>query len=120
MHFLIDANLPRSVADRVRALGHEASDLRDIGLGDADDSVVADRARQGGLALITRDFDFADVRNYPPKDFAGIIVVDLPNDVHASVVVSVVEAFLGQTELVARLPGNLAIAEAGRVRFRSA
>jgi predicted nuclease of predicted toxin-antitoxin system len=32
MRFLIDADLPRSVAEVIRRHGHEAIDVRDIGL----------------------------------------------------------------------------------------
>ncbi len=33
MRFLVDANLPLSVAPQLRAFGHEATDVREIGLG---------------------------------------------------------------------------------------
>ena len=75
MHFLIDANLPRSLGDRIRLLGHSVTDVRGIGLGDADDEVVAALARGQGMVLLTRDFDFSDVRNYPPAQYAGTTVV---------------------------------------------
>ena len=52
--------------------GHEAVDVRDIGLGAADDSVIASHARKNGLCLVTRDKDFGDIRNYPPADYSGI------------------------------------------------
>lgn len=45
MRFLIDADLPRGTARVVQLAGHEALDVRDIGLGDADDSVIAAKAQ---------------------------------------------------------------------------
>ena len=42
--------------------------------------------------LNTRDFDFSDVRNYPPAEFAGIIVLELPDDAVAATVVKVMES----------------------------
>ena len=81
MRFLVDANMPLSVAPRIRAFGHEATDVREIGIGAADDSVIARHARENGLSLVTRDKDFGDIRNYPPADYAGIVVLDLPNDI---------------------------------------
>ncbi len=68
MRFLVDANLPLSVAPRIRALGHEATDVREIAMGNADDGVVARHARENAFCLITRDKDFGDIRNYPPGD----------------------------------------------------
>jgi predicted nuclease of predicted toxin-antitoxin system len=118
MRFLLDANMPRSAAGAVQRLGHEAVDVRDIGLGGAEDQQVAAYAKQHDLALITRDFDFADVRNYPPAEFAGIIVLELPDDAVATTVVRVMESFLSQPQLLSPLTGRLAIVESWRVRFR--
>jgi len=120
MRFLLDANMPRSAAGAVQRLGHEAVDVRDIGLGGAEDQQVAAYAKQNDLALITRDFDFSDVRNYPPAEFAGVIVLELPDDAVAATVVKVMESFLSQPQLLSQLTGRLAIVESWRVRFRPA
>lgn len=118
MRFLVDANLPLSVAPQIRAFGHEATDVREIGLGTADDSVIAQHARENGLCLVTRDKDFGDIRNYPPADYAGIVVLDLPDDMVATDVLRVMEAFVSRNEWVERLAGRLATVEPSRVRFR--
>jgi predicted nuclease of predicted toxin-antitoxin system len=55
MRFLVDANVPLSVAPRIRALGHEATDVREIAMGNADDGVIARHARENAFCLITRD-----------------------------------------------------------------
>jgi predicted nuclease of predicted toxin-antitoxin system len=120
MRFLLDANMPRSAAELIARYGHEAVDIRDVAPGGVDDSVVASYARTHGLVLVTRDFDFADIRNYPPVDYPGILVLELPDDAIAAVILKVLESFLGQSELVARLPGRLAVVELWRVRFRPA
>ena len=120
MRFLLDANMPRSAVESVRRLGHEALDVRDIGLGGSDDKQIAAYAKEHGLALITRDFDFSDIRNYPPTEFGGIIVLGLPDDAVAATVVKVMESFLSQPHLLSQLPGRLAIMESWRVRFRPA
>ena len=72
MRFLLDANLPRSAARVVMSLGHEVVDVRDIELGGSEDKEIAAYAQANGLALITRDFDFSDIRNYPPSQYTGI------------------------------------------------
>ncbi len=84
MHFLIDASLPRSAARMVRHLGHDATDVRDIGMGSATDDLIAAHARSHQLTPVTRDFDFADIRNYPPADYSGIVVLQLPDAVELS------------------------------------
>lgn len=118
MRFLIDANMPRSAAAAVRRWGHEASDVRDIGLGGAADSDIARHAREHGLAVVTRDFDFADIRNYPPADFHGLVVLELPDDAVATEIVALLESFLRHEEWLAGLPGRLAVVNSRRVRFR--
>lgn len=50
----------------LRQNGYEAFDVRDIGLGGADDTLIAAHAKANGLVLVTRDFDFSDIRNDPP------------------------------------------------------
>jgi predicted nuclease of predicted toxin-antitoxin system len=118
MKFLLDANMPRSAASLLRKLGHEVEDVRDVLPDGADDAAVAAHAQARQRILITRDFDFADIRNYPPANYAGIIVLELPDDAIASQVNQALHSFVGKPELLARLTGRLAIVELWRVRFR--
>ncbi|TWT42088.1 hypothetical protein RAS1_32160 [Phycisphaerae bacterium RAS1] len=118
MHFLLDANMPRSAAGAVRAAGHECTHLRDTPLADASDAEIAEHARAGRLALMTRDFDFADERAYPPEEHAGIAVFWLPETAGADLVVQLVAAFMRENTCIAALPGRLAIVEFGRIRLR--
>jgi predicted nuclease of predicted toxin-antitoxin system len=80
----------------VERAGHEALDVRDIGLGDAEDSAIAARAKADRLCLLTGDFGFADVRNYPPEQYAGLVVLELPKDATAKVILSLVRTLLHQ------------------------
>ncbi len=118
MNFLLDANMPRSSAGLLRELGHECIDVRDVLPPGAEDKVVASYAQQHKQVLVTRDFDFADIRNYPPKDFAGIIVIEVPDDAIVTQINSVLRSFVSRPELLERLFGRLAIVESWRVRFR--
>jgi predicted nuclease of predicted toxin-antitoxin system len=118
MRFLIDANMPRSAAELLERYDHEAVDVRDIGMGGAADAAIAVYAQQNRLALVTRDFDFADIRNYPPSQYPGLLVLALPEDAVATFVVRVLESFLANKELIEALPGRLAIVEPARVRLR--
>lgn len=118
MHFLLDANMPRSAVDAIRAAGHDCTHVRDTPLADAGDIEIAAYARAQRLALITRDFDFADERAYPPQNHAGIVVLALPDTADATLAARLVASFLAEGECVAALPGRLAIVEFGRVRLR--
>ena len=117
MHFLVNASLPRSTAPLVRSRGHHATDVRDIGLGSAADQDIAACAQAQQLAILSRDFDFADIRNYPPHQYAGIAAIDLPSSATAATVLNLVEAFLQQAQALSDLPGRLAIVEPGRTRL---
>lgn len=102
-----------------RQAGHECVDVRDVGLGDAPDLAVANYDKSNTLAIVTRDSDFGDVRNYPPANFPGIVVVQLHDGATANELTTALRSFLQQEKLVAHMHGNLAILEPGRVRFRT-
>lgn len=120
MHFLIDEDLPRSVKDLLQRYGHDAVDLRAIGLRGSNDRQVAALAQSEGLCLVTGDFDFSNVRNYPPGKYAGIVVLRLPRTATALYILNLFESFLKRKELVAQMPGKLAVVEPGRIRIRTA
>jgi predicted nuclease of predicted toxin-antitoxin system len=118
MKFLIDEDLPRSTGDRIRRYGYEAVDVRDVVLRGAKDAQIARYAQENQLCLLTGDFDFADIRNYPPSIYSGIVVLELPKDPSVSSILDLLEEFLKQNELIKKIPGQLAIVEPGRIRFR--
>ena len=119
MRFLIDEDLPRAMGVLLQRYGHEAIDVRDIGLRGAKDSQIASYAQNKGLCLVTGDFDFSDIRNYPPGEYAGLVILKLPRTANASFILSLLESFLQQEDVVAKIPGKLAIVESGRVRIRN-
>jgi predicted nuclease of predicted toxin-antitoxin system len=116
--FLLDANLPRMAVDAVRDAGHLAEFARDIGLGGASDATIAAHARATRAALVTRDLDFADVRQYPPEHYEGIVVLRLSDNAVASEIAGAVRRFVSADEFLRELRGRLAIVEHDRVRFR--
>lgn len=118
MRFLVDADLPRRTADAIRSHGHEAFDVREVGLGSAPDPEIASYAQAKRLCLVTGDFGFADVRNYPPEQYPGIVVLRLPKDATSDVILSIVREFLSQPQLLDRVPRRLAVVSAGSVRLR--
>ena len=118
MHFLLDANVPRSLREAIAASGHACTDVRDTPLAGAADAEIAALARDSTFVLVTRDFDFADVRAYPPEQYAGIVVLSTHETATAATIKSLFAAFLAQAETIAALPGRLAIVEFGRIRLR--
>ncbi len=94
--------------------------MRDIGLRGAKDPQIARYVLDEKACLITADYDFADVRNYPPEQYCGIVVLDTPRNATARYINDLLDSFLRQEDLVAQLPGKLAIVAPGRVRMRGA
>jgi predicted nuclease of predicted toxin-antitoxin system len=118
MQFLIDADLPRSIVVLLQRYGHTGVDVRDIGLGSAPDVHIARYAQTQSLCLLSGDFDFADLRAYPPDRYAGLVILHVPPTATARMILALMEEFLQQDHVVKRLPGHLAIVEFGRVRMR--
>src|SRR5437867_269726 len=118
MRFLIDADLPRDTAALLVSYGHVAIDVRDIGMRRAEDSEIANYAKQNGLCILTGDWVFSDVRVYPPQDYAGIVVLGLPARATGSQLLQVLRVLLERPDVISLLPGRLAIVESNRVRLR--
>ncbi len=97
MRFLVDEDLPRATNDLLRRYGHEAIDVRDIGMRGSKDSRIASYAQTKELCLVTCDFDFSDIRNYPPSDYAGLLVLKLPRTATAFTTLNLLENFLQLT-----------------------
>jgi predicted nuclease of predicted toxin-antitoxin system len=58
--FVIDAQLPPVMAVWLRAAGHEAQHVEDVGLRNADDTTIWCYAESSGAVIVTKDEDFAE------------------------------------------------------------
>ncbi len=79
MKFKIDENLPSELADMLHAAGHDGSTVYVQQLAGQPDSMVSKVCKREGRIIVTLDVGFADIRQYPPKEYAGIIVLRLRN-----------------------------------------
>jgi predicted nuclease of predicted toxin-antitoxin system len=77
LKFKVDENLPKEAAGLLAGAGHDALTIRDQRMVGQPDTDVATVCQQEGRAVVTLDLDFADIRAYPPADYAGIIVLRL-------------------------------------------
>jgi len=75
VRFKVDETLPVEVAALLRDAGHAADTVQDEALAGAPDALVSTIVRAEQRALVTLDFDFADIRTYPPAEHAGILVL---------------------------------------------
>ena len=60
MKFIVDAQLPPSLAAVLRHAGCDAVAVRDIGLQEAADAVIWQYALENNAAILTKDEDFAE------------------------------------------------------------
>jgi hypothetical protein len=60
----------------------------------------------------------ADIRNYPPENYAGTVILTLPDTADRDFILNLIRSFLTETAIVEALSGRLAIVEPGRIRLR--
>jgi len=77
MRIKLDENVPRRLAERLSAVGHDVDTVPDEGIGGRDDDTVWRSAQQSGRFLVTQDLDFSDVRRYAPGTHHGLLLVRL-------------------------------------------
>ena len=116
MRFKVDQNLPVEIAVALRDAGHDAHTVYEEALAGTPDpelGAIIQRERRG---LVTLDLGFSDIRNYPPRDYQGIIVLR-PSSQDKATVVQLFRsaiALLDQESLV----GQLWIVDDRRIRVR--
>ena len=116
MKLKIDENLPAECAEILSHGELQADTVADEGLTGADDSALAVKSRSEGRVLVTLDLDFANIRAYPPAEYAGIIVLR-PKSQDKHFVLALVHRLA--LVLVNQPPaGELWIVEPDRIRFR--
>ena len=77
--FLVDEDLPRSLARELRATGLDAVDVRDAGLRGRSDRDVFAFAVSDRRAVVTGDLGFGNVLAFPPATHHGVLVARFPN-----------------------------------------
>jgi predicted nuclease of predicted toxin-antitoxin system len=65
VRFLIDNQLPKALAEHLRAQGHDCQHVLEIGLADASDTAVCRYAEDQERVLISKDEDFLYLSSQP-------------------------------------------------------
>ena len=71
--FKLDENLPGALAELFTEAGHDAVTVNEQVMTGASDPHIASVCLSEGRAFVTLDMDFADIRNYPPQDYPGLV-----------------------------------------------
>ena len=77
MRFKVDENLPVEASAILCDAGHDAVTVVGQEMSGAADAEIGLICQEEGRVLVTLDTDFADIRAYPPEDYAGLIVLRL-------------------------------------------
>jgi predicted nuclease of predicted toxin-antitoxin system len=78
MKLLIDNQLPMQLAVHLRARGHDCDHVYELGMDEADDKEVWNRAIREGRVLVSKDEDFVHLANRP-GDAGRLIWVRMGN-----------------------------------------
>jgi len=117
MRLKLDENLPAELGDDLRALGHDVDSVVSEGLASQPDLIVARAARDTRRVLLTLDKGLGDIRRFPPRLYAGLVVFRPSRKGRAQVRRAVLDA-MPRLTAYRRLAGRLVIVSDSAVRLR--
>jgi predicted nuclease of predicted toxin-antitoxin system len=79
LRFLADHCVSNSTIQTIREANHEVLRLRDVLPSESSDMVVITKAQEIDAILLSLNGDFSHIVNYPPKDYKGIVALQMHN-----------------------------------------
>ena len=119
LRFFADQCVPTIVIEDLRDAGYEVCYLRDHLPIESPDLIVISKAQELQTILISLNGDFANIFNYPPADYQGIISLQVRN--HPQVlpqIVSRLKDYLSANPDTEHYKGKLFLVEVHRIRIR--
>jgi predicted nuclease of predicted toxin-antitoxin system len=117
MRFKIDENIPTEGKDILLRHGYPCDSVYDENLQGCSDETVYSACTEQKRVLVTLDFDFADIRRYPPAEGPGCLVLTLGAQSKAAVLKALEKAIdLLRKE---RVEGALWIISTDKIRIRT-
>lgn len=115
MKIKLDHNLSRHLRTGLERFGHDVDTAYDEGLAGSTDAEVLREASQQARILFTLDRDFLNLKKYPPKRHAGVVVFR-PSRQGALAVTKMIEAFVRSADLE-KYRRRTAVVERTRIRI---
>ena len=112
-----DEDLARVISVMLRELGWEVVEVRDSWLRGKSDRTVIEFARNSGAVLFSGDWGFANIREFQPRNYRGIVIIAFPNEIGASLVAEETRRALIKLGTL-DFAQKLIIIEPGRIRIR--
>ncbi len=119
LRFLADHCVSNSTIQTIREANHEVLRLRDVLPVESSDMVVITKAQEIDAMLLSLNGDFSHIVNYPPKDYKGIVALQMHN--HAETLPKLVArltAYLNEHTMMDHYRGKLLVVEVDRIRIR--
>ena len=119
LRFLADHCISNFTVQVLRDATHEVVRLRDVLPVESADEVVMAKAQQLDALLLSLNGDFADIVTYPPKNYKGIIALQVRN--HSEILPQLLARLVAYLNLQPTMPhykGKLLIVEVDRIRIR--
>jgi predicted nuclease of predicted toxin-antitoxin system len=93
MRLKLDENLPLRLVDALKALGHDVDTVEGEGLAGHPDPEVWTAAQKEKRVVVTQDLFFADVRQHPPGEHPGVVLIRMGEPGRDGVYDRVLEVF---------------------------
>ena len=114
-----DHCVPNSIINFLREQGTEVLLLREYIPMDSPDPVVITKAQECETVLLTLNGDFADLINYPPQRYRGIIAIQLKNHPeNIPLICEKLRLYMKENPDMADFEGKLIVVEPHRIRVR--
>lgn len=117
LKFLIDEDMPRSIAEILKDRGYDALDVRDHDLRGKSDEEVFAFAQNEKAVLLTGDWGFGNLLHFPVGSHSGIVIAHFPNEVSTLELNQQIVTALENLDEI-DFKGNLIIIEPGKIRIR--
>ncbi len=119
LRFLADHCISNTIVRALRDAAHEVVRLKEVLPVESPDTVVVAKAQEIDAILLSMNGDFADIVTYPPKNYKGIVALQMRN--HAEVLNPLMERLTGYLRVQPAMEhyrGKLLVVEVNRIRVR--
>jgi len=119
LRFLADHCISNTIVQTLREAAHEVVRLRDVLPVESPDTIVIAKAQEIDAILLSMNGDFADIVTYPPKNYKGIVALQMRN--HAEVLgqlMARLNEYLRTQPAMAHYEGKLYVVQVNSIRIR--
>ena len=119
LRFFIDQCVPNSIAQILREAGYEVFILGDYLPVESPDITVITKSQEFNSILVSLNGDFSDIVAYPPKEYQGIVSIQLRNhpEIIPQLMTRLIE-YLSLNNNSEHYQGKLLLVEVYRIRIR--